>query len=314
MKKEIRTVMGTGVQVTIADERWYSRQGVNAITGLPEIQFVPSVTWIAGHYPKGRAFWMWLADKGWDEAEAIKSAAGDKGSRVHRAIVDLLDGQTVPMDAKVAGSDGVEQELTLEEYDCLRAFRDFWGTCEPVTVARELTVFNAEHDYAGTDDWIGYFRKPPKGFSGGPWVLDWKSGQYVWPEHELQVSAYAHADDIPYLFPMEQPCVCRHIRDDHHADISSCRHADCSCARFAPPLSLGILQVGYRRNKAGWKLTEVEDQFPLFLAAKQIWAKECEGVEPFKKDYPLEISLGNASALRGSHEARHHAVTYGEEA
>ena len=55
---------------------------------------------------------------------------------------------------------------------------------------------------------------------------------------------------------------------------------------------LGILQVGYRRNKAGWKLTEVEDQFPLFLAAKQIWAKECEGVEPFKKDYPLSITLG----------------------
>ena len=57
------------------------------------------------------------------------------------------------------------------------------------------------------------------------------------------------------------------------------------------PIHLGILQVGYRRNKAGWKLTPVEDQFPLFLAAKQIWQKECEGVAPLRRDYPLSVSL-----------------------
>ncbi len=274
MKKEFRTAGENSVQITTADERWYSRQGTNTVTGLPEIQFVPSVSWIASHYPKGIGFYKWLADKGWDEAEAIKSAAGDKGSRVHHAIVDLIDGQTVHMDAKYAAGDEPAQELSLEEYDCLRTFSDWWATCEPETLAREVTVFNAEHNYAGTVDWVGVFHKPPKGLSTGPWLLDWKTSKDVWPEHELQVSGYAHSDWVRDFGPSHRLL----------GDLS---------------WHLGILQVGYRRNKAGWKLTPVEDKFELFLAAKKIWQHECEGVAPLRKDYPLSVTLGNASALRG---------------
>jgi hypothetical protein len=42
---------------------------------------VPSVTWISGFWPKGIGFYKWLADKGWDEAEAAKQAAGDKNEK-----------------------------------------------------------------------------------------------------------------------------------------------------------------------------------------------------------------------------------------
>lgn len=268
MKKEFRTVTDTSVQVTIADERWYSRQGVNAVTGLPETQFVPSVSWIAGHYPKGIGFYKWLAGQSWDESQALKEAAGDKGSRVHRAIVDLLDWGTVPMDAKYAADDESAQELSLEEYDCLRSFADWWTACEPKTLAREVTVFNAEHNYAGTLDWIGSFKKPPKGLSEGPWLLDWKTSKDVWPEHEIQVSGYAHSDWVTARTWMGVP------------------------AKW----HLGILQVGYRRNKAGWKLTEVQDQFPLFLAAKQIWEKETKGQDVFRRDYPLSLTLAPKAA------------------
>ena len=45
-------------------------------------------------------------------------------------------------------------------------------------------------------------------------------------------------------------------------------------------IKLAILQVGYARNKAGYKWTEIEDKFPLFLAARQIWSSETEGQEP----------------------------------
>jgi len=260
MKKEFRTVTNGSVQITTADERWYSREARNPDTGLPEIQFVPSVTWIAGFYPKGIGFYKWLADKSWDEAEGIRAAAGDKGSRVHHAIVDLLDGQTVGMDAKYSAGDEPAQELSLEEYECLMGFRGFWEACEPETIAREVTVFNEAHGYAGTMDWVGMLRKPPKGFPPPetPWVIDWKTGQYVWPEHELQVSAYANAD----WWQGERP-------------------------------ERAILQVGYRKNKqGGWKLTPVEDQFDLFLAAKKIWEKECGSVAPLRKDYPLSLTLG----------------------
>ena len=80
----------------------------------------------------------------------------------------------------------------------------------------------------------------------------------MWPEYELQVSAYNVA-----LQEMK---------------ISS------------KPAKLAILQIGYRRNKAGYKFTEVEDQFGLFMAARQIWSKECEGQAPSKREYPIVLS------------------------
>src|SRR4051794_35372068 len=85
MKKIIReTDEKNGiVQVTIADERWYIKEVEDPNTKLPKFLYVPSVTWIAGHYPKGTEFYKWLANKGWDESQAIKVAAGDKGSKVH---------------------------------------------------------------------------------------------------------------------------------------------------------------------------------------------------------------------------------------
>src|SRR3990167_10405660 len=88
------------VQVTIADERWYLKPIDNPLTGIPEYKAVPSSTWIADSYPKGIFFYKWLADKGWDEAEAIKSAAGDKGSKVHMAIEAILRGEEVRIDSK----------------------------------------------------------------------------------------------------------------------------------------------------------------------------------------------------------------------
>jgi hypothetical protein len=55
-------------------------------------------------------------------------------------------------------------------------------------------------------------------------------------------------------------------------------------------IKLAILQVGYRRNKAGYKWNEIEDKFLLFLAGRQIWANETEGQEPKRRDYPLVLS------------------------
>lgn len=276
MKKEFRVVQGGIVQVTTVDERWYAIPTRDEQTGLPEsYRFVPSVTWIAGHYPKGIGFYKWLADKGWDESQAIKVAAGDKGSRVHHAVQDLIDGARIPMDARYAGGDEGSAELSLEEYDCLRSFVDFWTACKPITLAREVTVVNAEHNYAGTLDWCGMLQSPPKGVSVGPWILDWKTSKDVWPEHEIQVSAYRHSD---------------WIREFQRQDPPENVKALATLAGDGG-WHLGILQLGYRRNKAGWKLTEVEDQFPLFLAAQQIWASECGRVTVPTRDYPLALEL-----------------------
>jgi hypothetical protein len=74
MKKEIREVKDGIVQITTVDERWYVK-ALKDEEGILKVVFVPSITWIAGHYPKGIAFYKWLAGKGWDEAEALKQSA-----------------------------------------------------------------------------------------------------------------------------------------------------------------------------------------------------------------------------------------------
>ena len=114
MKKIIRTVdEARGIlQVTTVDERWYVRSITDGSTGLPQYLYVPSVTWVAGHYPKGIEFYKWLASKGWDEAQAIKNAAGDKGSKVHYAITALLTGQKVDWrEAKFLNPSTEQEEL-----------------------------------------------------------------------------------------------------------------------------------------------------------------------------------------------------------
>jgi hypothetical protein len=75
MKKVIREVDAKRgiVQVTIANERWYVKEERDPKTDLPVLKYVPSVTWITGHYPKGVEFYKWFASKGWDESQAQAS-------------------------------------------------------------------------------------------------------------------------------------------------------------------------------------------------------------------------------------------------
>ena len=236
MKIEIRKTKEDGIiQITTLDERWYQKGN----------KFVPSVTWIAGHYPKGVAFYKWLADKGWDEAEAIKNAAGDRGSKVHQAIDALINKKSVKMDDKFS-VDGELQELTPEEYEVVMSFASWFNEVKPEVVKSEFVVWNEERNYAGTVDLLCKI-------NGELWLIDYKTSQNLWPEHELQVSAYKHA------------------------------------VEGSP--KLGILQVGYRRNKNKWKMNEVEDRLELFLAAQKIWAHEQAGVEPKQRDYPRELKL-----------------------
>lgn len=190
MKKEIRTIdKANGIlQVTTTDERWYVRDKTDPETGLPQYEFVPSVTWICDHYPKGVAFYKWLASKGWDESQAIKSAAGDKGSKVHYAIRDLIDGKTVNIDDKYKNnSTGEEEELSFEEYDCLMSFVQWHKDTKPEFLACEFAVWG--DGYAGTVDLLC-------SIEGQKYVVDFKTSQYIWPSMELQVSAYKHAGDF----------------------------------------------------------------------------------------------------------------------
>jgi len=249
MKKEIREVRDGIVQITTVDERWYVK-AVKDEQGIPVVAFVPSVTWICGHYPKGIAFYKWLANKGWDEAESLKQSAGDKGSRVHKAIENLINGEEVRLDAQFDNSEGKLEELSAEEYGCVMSFVQWFESVKPEIIKAETTIFSEKNNFAGTIDFICKI-------GDEKWIIDFKTSQYVWPEYELQLSAYKKA--------ME----------------------DLTGEQF----KIAILQVGYKRNHKEYKFTALEDKFDLFLSAQKIWSNETSGQKPLQKDYPIKLKL-----------------------
>jgi hypothetical protein len=263
------------VQITVADERWYTKPGKNPETDIPVYTPVPSVTWISGFWPKGIGFYKWLADKGWDEAEAAKQAAGDKGSRVHLAIEKILNGEEFRIDTKVEDksrsteTDAAFADLTYEELLCVKSFIDWRNEAKPEIIATETTVFSDIHGYAGTVDCVCRI-------DGVPYVIDFKTSKQVWKEYELQVSAYRVA-----LENGENP-----LYEKNPNGTDSNKLADLSGLKTA------ILQVGYERNKAGYKFTEVDDAFPLFKVAQQIWKAEVGDNTPgfTKRDFPIVLS------------------------
>lgn len=258
MQKEIRVIdQSKGiVQITTPDERYYSISTTNAKTGLPEYQYIPSVTWIAGYYPKGIAFYKWLADKGWDDSQALKISAGNRGSRVHAVTEILESGGEFDITTQVESVDGTRQELDALELTAVNSFINWHVETKPVCLAKELTVFG--DGYAGTIDRIYLI-------DGKVWIVDLKTSKQIWEEMILQISAYAHASvDIEQLG----------ITPEQWANKG-----------------LAILQIGYCMNKRGWKLTEVEDKIQLFKMAQAIHANENPASKPKQIEIPLKLKL-----------------------
>ena len=261
MRKDIKEVKGGVMQITTIDERWYAKPFIDKKTGLPtSYEYFPSVTWITGYYPKGIGFMKWLASKGWDEAEAIKVAAGDKGSKVHLATEAIELGKEISIREHLPNkTTGNMEELTVEEIDCIVSFRDWLDEVQPETLMTECCVFG--EDYAGTIDRI--YR-----IDGRIWILDLKTSKSLWPEHTLQISGYSHA----------------------HIDYKKLGITD----EEWKERGLAILQLGYDKfrtpGKPHFKFTEVPDRYDLFRAAYKIWQFEHPGAKPKTAAYPLVIS------------------------
>lgn len=270
MKKHIREVdEKKGImQVTILDERFYSQQVTDETTGLPVIKYYPSISWIAGFYPKGVEFYKWLAAKGWDEAENIKTTAGDKGTKVHAAIEDILNGVEVRIDSKYMNKSlETMQELTLEECDAILSFKSWQAETQPIKILTEATLISDKHNCAGTLDFL--YRRPDED-TNTIHLMDFKISKMVWKSYELQVSAYkqlvlealANGSIIIEGLDLEKPIT----------------------------IICEVLLLGYTKNKAGFFLKVIPDKFDLFLSARSIWAEENDGTAPSKKDYPIVLS------------------------
>ncbi len=169
-------------QITTMDERWYLESVKDK-----EVYY-PSSSWISSYYPKGIAYYKWLANKGWDEAEELKSLAGERGSKIHQAIDLLIKGQELKIDDKFENYDkGTQEELTPDEWEAVMSFVEWNKVAKPEYLANEYTVINRKDNYAGTVDIKAKIRDKL-------YIIDIKTSQYIWPSHKIQTSSYKHAD------------------------------------------------------------------------------------------------------------------------
>lgn len=270
MKKEIIDVDKTKgiVRVTTSDERYYIKPGRNTETGLPTHKYYPSSSWISSYYYMDPYLIKWIAKQGLEEADAIKMAAGEKGSRIHQAS-ELLDrGGELHIGQKfILPDDDKEEELTMEEYDAMVAYKNWFEKSNVKILANEMSVFNEseEFPYAGTLDKIIAITNDVTHFRQ-IYVLDVKTSKGISDTHIMQVSSYSHAD-IDYKS--------MGITEQEWKDRKLC-----------------ILQLAYPFNKNRYKFTEIEDKFDDFInICYRTWKKKNPDSSPKQVFLPLSIKL-----------------------
>ena len=94
------------------------------------------------------------------------------GTRAHKVIEELLAGESPHIDE--------EMQPIYESFSQ-------WRTSVDIEITNtEVVVYSPYYGYAGTIDAIG-------SLSNGQVVIDWKTGNALYPEHSFQVAAYAQA-------------------------------------------------------------------------------------------------------------------------
>lgn len=261
------------VQITTPDERFYTIMAQDEKTGNPEYSYLPSITWITSYWPKGDGFKRYLQNHTADEAESILTTAGARGSRIHEAIESFIAGEEIRHDAKFPDSNGIESELTADEYRAIVKFAAWDALMKPEYLASEKTVISRKYGYAGTLDAIAKI-------GDEYWLIDWKTGKGVYTSYYLQVAALRQAAIEEGLLPT------------------------------GVPVKTAILQVGMP-TKIGWKWTEVPEMtkqgkpyFDLFRIAKAIWESETGEAGPRQIDLPLSVKMGRIKEKIGKPAGR----------
>lgn len=273
MKLEYRTTLPSGlIQITTLDERFYRKPDDNTD--------YPAITWIGGKFPKGPGYENWLKKVG-EEAAEIMAAKGERGSKVHQAIEQLLRNKQQHGEGKVMmgdaflDDDGNPVELTADEYWCLMTWWDWWKSeivpLNPKILAVEESYYLGEGlaklpvlTYAGTvDSRIEVDRLVVEGKGKNKTVevvgrenhaYDWKTKPSLYDSDTIQVTGHSKFEEC----------------EGHRMFIN---------------------QIGYRMNQRGWKVTEITPNETLLHTAFQIWCHLEGRKSPRQIEYPAEIVI-----------------------
>lgn len=133
----------------------------------------------------------WFQRVGEREAKRIVETRQVLGTKVHKLIELTLQGKTINLD-------NYEQEIK----ENLLLFEEFKKQSALVPEALEQRLWSTKYNYAGTCDYVGYYKTPKdflvRGheakFTEKSFVLgDWKTSRDIYPEYWLQLAAYVVA-------------------------------------------------------------------------------------------------------------------------
>ena len=241
----MKTLYDTELEViTCLDERYYLQDGV----------YSPSVTTVLDVYPKGFGFHQWLKDLGHNSEEVLRRAA-ERGSRVHAALEKIAQGGEVRWEV-----DGVF-EFSLDEWKMINKGVEFLKTF--VTEINGVEISIVSGGVGGTLDLIC-------AIGGDRWLIDWKTGNGIYPSHHIQAAKYAN------MYVNETG-----LRINK-AGILWLN------AKTRGPGRGGLIQG------AGWQLIEVEDRpgkLKMFENVFEIWKAENKNAQPKNLTYPGVLKL-----------------------
>lgn len=244
------------VRITL-DERFYKID-----LGKGDVRYLPSVTSILDHYPKGIGFQKYLVSLGdWEQGRKILKDAGERGGKVHAGIEQLIKHKKLHIEDIPAGH---YEPFTGEEWQLIKTFTNWHKRYKPIYKSVEAVVYSLKDNYAGTIDIIcdidrGLLHPKKPQISGvvDEWVLDWKTSSNIYESYKCQLAAYVKADKRAKRF--------------------------------------GIVRLG-SRHKVGYEFWQngegdLAKYYKLFKSVQNIWDNETPNKEPKQIDIEETLTL-----------------------
>lgn len=134
---------------------------------------------------------VWWQSVGKKRADEIVSERQIIGTKTHKLIELTLKDENIHLDT-------YEKEIR----DAIDMFKNFRVDAKLKPESLEQHLWSNKYEYAGTADYIGKYTSnekylirghSPKFIKESRVIMDWKTSKSIYPEYELQLSAYAMA-------------------------------------------------------------------------------------------------------------------------
>jgi hypothetical protein len=246
----------TGKQVQFVDSRYYTKDYKS---------WYPGVTNVLGVVSKGSQYESWLKSVGFN-ADAIVREAMEKGSRVHSAIENLLNGMEVTF------GNSEKQNFSRDEWIMVARFMDFYTGFKPETIAVEKVLVSDKLQFGTQLDYICKL-------DGVLWYIDHKTGSiYDSAYRQVAASIQLWNEYFPKT-PITKGGIL-HLDSAHRGRDSK----------------------GKSIQGEGWKLVEVTDidrYWRIFQHIHSIWKDNNPDYKPFNLQYPVSYKLETKEEPKG---------------